>query len=157
MSGSGTASSTIVENRRARHDYTISDTYEAGIELRGSEIKSIRAGNVLINEAYVRVVEDEVWLMNCHIAAYSHAGVLLQHDPRRDRKLLLRAAEIKRLTAKVSKERLTILPLKLYFKRHMVKVLIGVGKFKRQTDKRETIKRRESDRDAQRAMRRRGR
>ena len=151
--GAKASDSTIATNRRARFNYEILDTFEAGIVLTGSEIKSVRARHVTISEAYVQVRNGEAWLHNAHIAPYPAAGPFGQHEPTRSRKLLLKKKEIAQIEREMQKARLTIVPLRLYIKGRVAKVLIGLGRGKRQVDRRETIKRRDADREIGRAMR----
>jgi SsrA-binding protein len=139
----------IATNRKARHDYFLEDSHEAGIVLRGSEIKSIRAGQVSIKEAYVRVNNGEAWLVDAHIAPYdqaSHYG----HEPRRPRKLLLHRKEIDRLWDKVRQKGVTIVPLRIYLKDGRAKVEIAVARGKRKYDKRRTIAKRDAQREIER-------
>jgi len=142
----------LASNRRARFNYSILDTFEAGMVLRGSEIKSLREGRGNISEAYVRIDNGEAWLLNAHIAPYSAAGVYGEHDPIRPRKLLLHRKELTRLVAAAERDRLTIVPLRIYIKNRVAKVLIGLAKGKQQADKRDTIRQRDAQREMQRAM-----
>lgn len=144
-------SATITVNRKAYHDYHIQETVEAGIALKGSEIKSIRAGRVSLREAYARPENDELWLYSTHIASYDPAG-RNTHDPIRPRKLLLHRQQINDLAAKVMQKGLTIVPLRLYIKEGIAKVELGVARGKRVFDKRETMARRHADREMERAM-----
>ena len=144
---------TVATNRKAYHNYHIQDSLEAGIVLTGTEIKSIRAGRVTLGDAYVRPEAGELWLMNAHIARYE-AGSYLSHEPTRPRKLLLHRKEIEILTSKVVGKGFTLVPLKLYIKGNIAKVEIALGKGKKLYDKRETIARREADREMGRAIRR---
>ena len=148
-------SKTITVNRKAHHDYHILESLEAGIVLSGSEIKSIRAGRVNIRDAYARPENGELWLVNAHIAAYEAAS-RFGHEPNRPRKLLLHRRQIDELTAMVAQKGLTLVPLKLYIKKGTAKLEIGVGRGKKLHDKREVIARRDSDREIERAMKRRG-
>jgi SsrA-binding protein len=148
-------SKTITVNRKAYHDYHILESLEAGIVLSGSEIKSIRAGRVNIRDAYARPENGELWLVNAHIAAYeaaSHFG----HEPNQPRKLLLHRRQIDELTALVAQKGLTLVPLKLYIKKGTAKLELGVGRGKRLHDKREAIARRETEREIERALKRKG-
>ncbi len=147
------ADTTIATNRRARFNYEILETFEAGIVLTGSEIKSVRARHMTISEGYVQVRKAEAWLMSAHIAPYAAASQYDQHDPIRPRKLLLKKKEIAHIEREMQKARLTIVPLKVYIKGRRAKVLIGLGRGKRQVDRRETIKRRDAQREIGRAMR----
>ena len=141
----------ITKNRKARHNYLVLDTLECGIALVGSEVKSLRAGNVSLSEAYGRIREDEVWLVGCDIAEYIEAN-RFNHEPRRPRKLLLHRREIHRFAAKAKEKGLTLVPLKMYFKKGRAKVLLGVCQGKRQFDKREAQKKAQADRDMRRQM-----
>jgi SsrA-binding protein len=144
----------IVTNRKARRDYHILETFEAGIVLRGTEVKSLRAGNGQIADAFARVEKDEVWLYNSHIDEYSH-GNLQNHQPKAPRKLLLHKSEIRKLSSLVSVKGHVLVPLSFYWKSGKVKVSLAVGKSKQQFDKREELKQRESDRELKRAQMRR--
>jgi len=144
-------SRTITVNRKAYHDYHIQETFEAGIALKGSEIKSIRAGKVNLGNAYARPENGELWLFNCHIAAYDAASYNT-HEPLRPRKLLLHKKEIDSLTGEVTQRRLTLVPLKVYIKNGIAKIELGVAKGKRVYDKREAIARRDAEREMDRAL-----
>src|SRR6476661_4321480 len=146
----------IAENRKARHDYLIEETIEAGIVLVGSEIKSVRAGRVNLRESYVRVENGEAWLLNAHISVWPQAGTYFNHEPTRSRKLLLHADEINRLRAKVEQKGLTLVPLKMYFVKGRAKVEVAVARGKKLYDKRDSMAERDSRRDMDRAMRERG-
>ena len=135
----------ITDNRKARHDYFVEDTYEAGIVLVGCEVKSIRQGQVNLRDSFAIIKNGEVFAVGMHIAPYQ-MGSYFNHDPRRNRKLLLNKAEIRKLKAKVEQKGYTLVPLKLYFKDALVKVELGLCKGKETHDKRESIKRREEDR-----------
>jgi SsrA-binding protein len=138
-----------IENRKARHDYHIDDTYEAGIVLKGTEVKSIRDGKASLNEAFAYLNDGEVWLKNMYIKPYKF-GSYANHDERRDRKLLLKRREIREIDKQINQKGFTLVPLKLYFKGGYAKVLMGLARGKKQYDKREDIKekdvRRELDR-----------
>jgi SsrA-binding protein len=149
-------SSVITVNRKAYHDYHIQETIEAGIVLKGSEIKSIREGKVNLGDAYARPENGELWLYNSHIASYDAASYNT-HEPIRPRKLLLHRKEIDILAGKVMQKGLTLVPLKLYIKHGIAKVELGVARGKKVYDKREAIARRDADREAERAMKRRRR
>ncbi len=141
----------VATNRRARFDYTIEDTWEAGIALTGSEVKSIREGNVNLSDAYAMPKGDELFLVNCRIGEYkqaSHFG----HAPLRDRKLLMRRAEIDRIRGKVEQRGYTLVPLRLYFKQGWAKVELGLARGRAHEDRREAIAERESKREMDRAM-----
>lgn len=140
----------ITRNRRARFEYTITDTYEAGIVLVGSEVKSIRDGNVNIQDAFARVEDGECVLYGMEIAHYVYANIL-NHDPKRTRKLLLKKSEINKLWTATGERGLTIVPLALLFRRGLVKIEIGVAKGKKLFDKRESSKKREAVRDIERS------
>jgi SsrA-binding protein len=142
----------IAENRKARRNFEIIDTLECGIALRGSEVKSLRAGKVSLDEAYGRIRDNEVWLISCDIAEYSHANVM-NHEPRRPRKLLLHRREIHKFAAKAFERGLTLVPLKMYFKSGRAKILMGVGRGRKLFDKREKLKKETLKRDMDRAMR----
>jgi SsrA-binding protein len=142
----------VTENRKARHDYEILETFEAGMVLTGSEVKSLRAGRANLKDSYARIDRGEAFLLNAHISPYaaaSHFG----HEPERNRKLLLHRSEIDKLNGRIQERGLTVIPLKIYFKNGRAKVLIGVGRGKKTYDKRESIKQREMRREADRAMR----
>jgi len=144
-------SRTIAVNRKAYHDYHIQETFEAGIVLKGSEIKSIREGRVNLRDAYARPENGELWLFNSHIASYDAASYNT-HEPLRPRKLLLHRKEIYILTSKVVQRGLTLVPLKLYIKHGIAKLELGVAKGKRLYDKREAIARRDTEREINRAL-----
>jgi len=137
--------SDIVSNRKARHDYEFLETFEAGIALQGTEIKSLRDGGGSLNEAYVRILKGELWLIGCSIAPYRY-GNIHNHEERRDRKLLMHKREIERLRASVQEKGLTLVPLSLYFKEGRVKIRIALAKGKKTVDKRATIKERDEKR-----------
>ncbi len=145
----------IATNRQAGHKYQLFDRYEAGIALRGSEVKSVREGRVNLKDSFVRIVRGEAFLLNCHISPYSHIQDIRMADPVRMRKLLLKRSEIDRLSGQIAKKGLTIVPLSVYFKKGLAKVEIAVAKGKMEFDKRETIRRRIADREAQQAIKRR--
>jgi len=139
----------IVSNPKARRDYNVLETFEAGLVLHGTEVKAIRAGHVQISDAFARVERDEVWLHNAHIDEYSH-GNRENHVPRAPRKLLLHRSEIRKLHELTAVKGNVLFPLSFYWKNGKVKVAIGVGKGKAQYDKREDVKRREADREMKR-------
>jgi SsrA-binding protein len=141
----------IATNRKARYNFTVIDTLECGIALVGSEVKSIRGGKVSLGEAYGRVRDGEVWLIGCDIAEYVEANQF-NHDPRRPRKLLLHRREIKRFACRAFEQGLTLVPLKMYFKRGRAKVLMGICRGRRHYDKREAMKKAEVKRDIARQM-----
>ena len=142
----------VATNRRARFEYEVLDTYEAGLVLRGPEVKSLRAGKASLSDAYAVVRRGEAYLVNAHISPYEEAG-RENADPRRERKLLMHRAEIARLSGDVSERGFTIVPLSLYFKDGRAKVELALARGKKLHDKRETIRRREEDRELQRTMR----
>ncbi|MEJ2685537.1 MAG: SsrA-binding protein SmpB [Candidatus Sulfobium sp.] len=141
----------ITQNKKAFHDYSIEETLEAGILLQGTEVKSLREGKANLKDSYVIVKDGEVFLLNCHISPYSH-GNIMNHDPLRTRKILLHKKEITKLQGKAAQKGYSLIPLKLYFKDSHVKVEIGLARGKKQYEKRETIKKREADREIERAM-----
>jgi SsrA-binding protein len=142
----------IAKNRRARHDYTIIDTWEAGLVLTGSEVKSLREGKANLSDDYGIVRDGEIYLINLHISVYERASYN-NHEPTRTRKLLLHKREIERLIGAIERQGLTLIPLELYFKRGIAKVAIALGKGKKQHDKREDAKARDADREIARAVR----
>jgi len=146
---------TVATNRKARHEYEILETYEAGIALTGTEIKSVREGRVNLQDGFVLIKDGEAWLMNVHIAPYSH-GSLHNHDPRRPRKLLLHKWEINRLAGRVREKGWTIIPLRMYIKNGWAKVEIGLARGKKQYDKRRDIAKREFEREKARYLKRQG-
>ena len=141
----------IATNRRARHEYEILETVEAGLVLRGTEVKSLRDGLVNFKDSYASVRNGEGWLLGCHINPYSH-GTDANHDPERDRKLLLHKREIARLSGKISERGLTLVPLRLYFKDGRAKVELGLGKGRKQSDRRQDIRRDIDMKEARAAM-----
>jgi SsrA-binding protein len=147
---------TITTNRRARHNYQITETYEAGLVLRGSEVKSLRAGNANLKDAYVMFREGEAWLVGAYIAPYSFSREG-GHNPERDRKLLLHKREIERVAAKVAERGLTLVPMSMYFKEGKAKVELGLGRGKARYDKRHALKEKQQKREMERALRRKGR
>lgn len=144
---------TVVTNRRARREYFIEDTYEAGLVLTGSEIKSVRAGRANLQDSYVTVRDGEAWLLNSHIAPYKQASVQ-NHEPKRERKLLLHRRQIDRLAGKVQAKGYTIIPLRLYLKNNRAKVEIALAKGKKLYDKRDDLAKRQAQRDIERALQR---
>ena len=139
----------IAENRKARFDYFIEDTYECGIVLEGTEVKSVKNGNISFPDAFAEINNGEVWVKNFHISEYSFSSIF-NHDPDRPKKLLLHAEEIKRITRRVEEKGCTLIPLDFYLKNGRVKVTLGVCKGKKQYDKRAAIKDRDVQRDIQR-------
>jgi SsrA-binding protein len=142
----------VATNRRARHEYEILETLEAGLVLRGTEVKALRTGQVNFKDSYATVRGGEAWLLGCHISPYSH-GTDANHDPERDRKLLLHGREITRLTGKVAERGLTVVPLKVYFKNGRAKVELGLARGKKLHDKRATLRERETRREMDKAAR----
>lgn len=141
----------VATNRKAKFEYFLLETYEAGIALRGSEIKSIRAGQISLKEAYVRVTEREAWLMDAHIAPYAQAN-RFNHDPRRPRRLLLHKREIRKLWNEVRQKGVTIIPTKVYLKNGRAKVEIALARGKKLHDKRRAIAKRDAERELQRQL-----
>lgn len=152
----GREARTITVNRKAYHDYIILDTIEAGLVLMGSEIKSVRAGRVNLRDAYAREEKGELWLFNTHIAQYDAASYN-GHEPGRPRKLLLHKKEMRNLAALTKQKSLTLIPVRLYIKGGVAKVALALAKGKKQYDKRETIARRDQDREIDRAVKDRNR
>jgi SsrA-binding protein len=144
----------IADNRKARFDYHVLETFEAGIALLGTEVKGIREGKANLRDAFARVEKGEVWLYNVHINPYSHRGYV-DHDPKRRRKLLLHRQEIRKLIGKTVEKGLTLVPTRMYFKNGKVKVAIALARGKQVHDKRETIKRRETERETRAAVKER--
>ncbi len=144
----------ITANRRAFHDYHILDRLEAGIVLTGTEVKSLRANGCSLVDGYATVKGGEIWLMNVHVPPYRQGTFFSQHESRRDRKLLLHGREITRVAAELQEKGLSLVPLRVYFKRGIVKVDLGVGRGKKQYDKRAAIKQREARREVERVARR---
>ncbi len=145
----------VARNRKARFEYSILETLEAGLVLTGSEVKSIRDGNVNITDAFARVEDGEAFLYGMEIAKYPFANIL-NHEPKRTRKLLLNKSEIRKLQVQLMEKGLTIVPLALLFRRGLAKLEIGVGRGKKLFDKREDLKKREANRDIERSTSRRG-
>jgi SsrA-binding protein len=144
----------IAQNKKAYHDYFIEETYETGMVLQGTEIKSIRAGKVQLKDSFARVMRGEVFVHNMHVSPYEQ-GNRYNHDPLRTRKLLLHNKEIAKLIGYVKEEGYTLVPLKIYLKNGFAKLLLGLGKGKKNYDKREDLKRKEAGRDIERAFRER--
>lgn len=147
---------TVASNRKAYHEYFIEDTFEAGVALTGTEIKSVRAGQVNLRDSYAVIKDGELWLMNVHIAAY-RGGSYFNHDPRRERKLLMHRREINRLLGKVQEKGFTIVPLRVYLKDNVAKVELALARGKKQYDKRAALHEKESRREVERAVARYGR
>ena len=141
----------IADNRKAAHDYHFLEQFEAGLVLTGTEVKAIREGGVQLRESYCRLQQAEAFLLNAHIRQYSHSGSAA-HDPTRPRKLLLKREELNKLLGKTTERGLTIVPLRMYFKNGRVKVAIALARGKNTIDKRETIKRREAERETRAAV-----
>lgn len=141
----------VAQNRKARHDYTVIDTVEAGISLQGTEIKSIRNNRINLKDGFVRFRNGEAFLFNVHISPYDQ-GNLFNHEPRRSRKLLMHKKQIVKLHEESQKKGMTVIPLKVYIKNGYAKVLVGLAKGKREHDKRETLKRKDQEREIQRAL-----
>ena len=150
------AEKNVAENRKAFHDYHILETFEAGVALLGTEVKAIREGRVNLRDSFGRVEDGEVFVMNVHISPYSHRGYA-DHEPLRRRKLLLHKQEIRKLVGKTTERGMTLVPLRIYFKNGRVKLAIGLAKGKKEYDRRETIKRRETDRETRAAVKERQR
>ena len=150
------AKESIARNKRARHDYHILDTWEAGVVLTGSEVKSLRNGKANIADSYAIVKDGEVFLLNLHIAPYEQASYF-NHEPTRTRKLLLHRKEIRKLIGRTVERGMTLVPTRMYFKDGHVKLALGLAKGKQAHDKRETIKRREADRETRAAVKERRR
>ena len=151
-----TARRRVAENRKARHDFHVLETWEAGVALLGTEIKAIREGRVNLRDSYARLEKGEAWLMNVHVSPYSHSGYA-SHEERRQRKLLLHRDQIRKLTGRVAEKGLTLVPLDMYFKNGRLKVTIALAKGKQLHDKRETLRRREIDRETRAAVKERQR
>ena len=141
----------VTQNKKAFHDYAIDETIEAGIVLTGTEVKSLREGKANLMDSYVLIKASAALLLNCHISPYTH-GNIMNHDPVRTRKLLLHKKEIIRLQGKVAQKGYSLIPLKIYFKGSHAKVEVGLARGKKQYEKRDTIKKKEADREIQRAM-----
>jgi SsrA-binding protein len=146
----------VAENRKARHDYFIDETYEAGISLVGTEVKSLRAGKANLRDSYAEVSNNEVFIQNMHISPYDQ-GNRFNHDPMRPRKLLLHRQEIKRLLGQTTQKGYTLVPLRVYFKRGRAKVEVALARGKKLYDKREEIAKRDADREIERELHRRDR
>jgi SsrA-binding protein len=143
----------VAENRKARYDYHIEDKFEAGMVLRGTEVKSLRIGRCNLKDSYARIINDEIWAINIHIGPYPFA-YYNNHEPRRQRKLLLHKAEIKKLYGKVNEMGYNLIPLRVYFKNGKAKIQIALARGKKKYDKRHSIRRRDEQRDLDRTMRR---
>ncbi len=144
----------VVTNRKARHDYEIVDSYEAGLVLQGSEVKAVREGRVNLTDAYARFIKGELWVVGMHISPYTKA-VAEPHDPLRMRKLLLHRRELKKLYRGIQEKGFTLIPLKVYLKNHLIKLELGLGRGKRKYDKRAAIAERDQKRELDRARKNR--
>lgn len=140
-----------IQNRKARHDYHIDETFEAGVALKGTEVKSIRAGKASLNEAFAYLQNGEIWLKNMYVKPYEF-GTYNNHDERRDRKLLLKRSEIREIDKYINQKGMALIPLKLYFKRGYAKILMGLGRGKKSYDKREDIKEKDARRELDRKI-----
>jgi SsrA-binding protein len=152
MSDSSDGYKVVADNREARFQYEILETFEAGIELRGTEVKSIRQGKVNLRDGFALVRDGEVWLHNVHISPHETTNQVYNHDPRRTRKLLLHAQEIRRLIGQVEQKGLTLVPLKMHLKRGWIKLTLGLARGKKLHDKREDLKRKQAKREIERAI-----
>ena len=141
----------VVTNRKARHNYHILEIHQAGIVLQGTEVKSLRAGHVNLVDAYADILDGEMYMLKCHITPYTH-GTVWNHDPVRPRKLLLHRREIDKLSGKIQQRGFTLIPLSIYFEKGLAKVDLAMARGKKMYDKREDLKRRDQDRDVERAM-----
>jgi SsrA-binding protein len=150
------AEKNLAENRKALHDYEVLETFEAGMVLVGTEVKSIRDGRVNLRDSYARVEGDELFVFNVHISPYTHRGYA-DHEPMRKRKLLLHKAEIRKLIGRTVEKGLTLVPLRMYLKNGRVKLAVSLARGKKMHDKRETIKKRETDRETRAAVKSRQR
>ncbi len=146
--------SVLAVNKRASFDYDISEKFEAGLVLRGFEVKSVKTGHISLKGSFVTVKQNELFLTNANIPLYKHAGAIANYDPTRPRKLMLHRAEIARLIGKSRVEGLTLVPIQIYTKRGLLKLEFGIGKGRKKVDKRQVIKKRESDRQISRALKR---
>jgi len=150
------AQTNIAENRKAFHDYHLLETFEAGVVLLGTEVKAIREGRINLRDSFARVEDGEIFLYNVNISSYSHRGYA-DHEPLRRRKLLLHRSEIRKLIGKTVEKGLTLVPVRMYFKDGRVKIAVSIAKGKKDYDKRETIKRRDTERETRAAVKSRGR
>lgn len=146
----------VTVNRKARHDYFILDTFEAGLALLGTEVKSLRAGKVNLKDSYARVRHGELWLCGVHISPYSH-GSYNNHDPERERKLLMHKSEIRRLSGKIEEGGMTLVPLRIYFRNGKAKVELALARGKKHYDKRQSIAKRDAKREISKQMKLKGR
>ncbi|HIK39634.1 SsrA-binding protein SmpB [Thermoleptolyngbya sichuanensis XZ-Cy5] len=154
MADNGDGYKVVAENRQARFEYEILETFEAGIELVGTEVKSVRAGKANLRDGFALIRNGEVWLHNVHISPHDTASQYFNHDPRRTRKLLMHRQEIRKLIGKVEQQGLTLVPLKMYLKRGWVKISLALARGKKLHDKREDLKQKQAKREMQRAMKR---
>ena len=152
----GAGEKLVASNRRAYHDFEILETYEAGLVLQGTEVKSLREGRADLKESYARIEQEEAWLLGCHISPYAQ-GNRAYHDPLRPRKLLLHRGELNRLLGKILEKGLTLVPLRLYFKQGRAKIELGLARGRKLLDKRHVIREREERREMARALRERSR
>ncbi len=152
MADAGDGYKVVSDNRQARYLYEILETFEAGIELKGTEVKSIRQGKANLKDGYALIRNGEAWLINVHISPHQTTGEYFNHDPRRTRRLLLHRGELRKLIGKVEEKGLTLVPLKMYLKRGWVKISLGLAKGKKLYDKREDLRKRQDQREMQRAM-----
>lgn len=152
MSPKDTGTQVVATNRRARRDYEVLDTWEAGIVLQGSEVKSLRESKVQLADAYARLVQNEAWLIGLHVSPYSHAASQGGHEPDRDRKLLLHRDQIEEIRSRLDQEHLNLVPLSIYFKDGRCKLELGLGRGRKQYDKRQVIAKREAEREVRRGM-----
>ena len=146
----------VANNRKAYHDFFIDETFEAGLVLKGTEIKAVRAGRINLRDSYAKIENGEAWLWNAHISAYDHASGFFQHNPTRSRKLLLHKSEIRRLAQKTQAKGLTLVPLQLYLKKGRAKLEIGLARGKKTYDKRDSLAERDATMEIARAMREKG-
>ena len=151
MAAESSATKLLARNRRAFYDYSVEENLECGIVLQGTEVKSLRDGKFSFSDSYAKIRDDELWLIGLHISEYSH-GNINNHEPLRDRKLLIHRQELKRLKRKVDERGFTLIPLRIYLKGGRIKVELGVCRGKKSYDKRESIKERDQKRDADREM-----
>jgi SsrA-binding protein len=142
----------VATNRSARRDFDILETLEAGLVLKGSEVKALRESRVQLNDAYARVIDGELWLLGMHVSPYSHATGVFGHEPDRQRKLLVHRNELLRLRARIAQERLTLVALSLYFRDGRAKVELGLARGRRKGDKREALAKKEAELEARKAM-----
>jgi SsrA-binding protein len=143
---------TVAHNKRATFDYLITDRYEAGLVLTGAEVKSVKAGHISLKESFVTAKGAELYLLNAHITPWKHAGEIKSYDPTRSRKLLLHKSEIRRLVGKIRTEGLTLVPIRVYTKKRLLKLEFGVGKGKKKFDKREDLAKKDATRNIRRAL-----